>query len=87
MRYLYICVDFSAAMLTQEYSPTRVQATMAMVLKFVHKYFEQNPLSQLGIIMIRDKKAEKLCPFTSESLLLLVGLWLHEFTYNDMSGV
>jgi transcription initiation factor TFIIH subunit 2 len=69
MRYLYICVDFSAAMLTQEYSPSRVQATMTMVQRFAHKYFEQNPLSQLGIIMIRDKKAEKLCSFTSESSL------------------
>ena len=29
--------------------------------KFVHSYFDQNPISQLGIIITKNKIAEKVC--------------------------
>ena len=29
--------------------------------KFVHSYFDQNPISQLGLIITRNKIAEKVC--------------------------
>jgi transcription initiation factor TFIIH subunit 2 len=29
--------------------------------KFAHSYFDQNPISQLGLILTRNKTAEKIC--------------------------
>jgi transcription initiation factor TFIIH subunit 2 len=29
--------------------------------KFVHSYFDQNPISQLGLIVTKNKIAEKVC--------------------------
>lgn len=29
--------------------------------KFIHSFFDQNPISQLGVIVSYNKKAEKLC--------------------------
>ena len=68
MRYLYLCVDFSSAMLAQEpFYPTRVQVVLTQIQRFAQKFFEQNPLSQLGVIACREKRAEKICGFASES--------------------
>uniref|UniRef100_A0A915ELT2 Importin N-terminal domain-containing protein n=1 Tax=Ditylenchus dipsaci TaxID=166011 RepID=A0A915ELT2_9BILA len=46
MRYVYLCVDCSTAMLSRVYTP-------------------QNPLSQLGLIACKDKRAERLESFSS----------------------
>lgn len=33
---------------------------LQLLEKFVEEYFDQNPLSQLGLILMKNKRAEKL---------------------------
>lgn len=40
--------------------PSRVELTLTYAQQFVTEYFDQNPISQLGIIVTRDGIAEKL---------------------------
>lgn len=45
--------------------PTRAECTIALIIGFIHEFFDQNPLSLLGIIMTRDGQAEILSPLSS----------------------
>lgn len=40
--------------------PSRVELTLTYAQQFVIEFFDQNPISQLGIIVTRDGIAEKL---------------------------
>lgn len=40
--------------------PSRVELTLTYAEQFVYEFFDQNPISQLGIIVTRDGIAEKL---------------------------
>ncbi|XP_055865019.1 general transcription factor IIH subunit 2-like [Biomphalaria glabrata] len=58
MRHLFIVVDGSSAMSDQDLKPTRLIATLKLLEFFVEEFFDQNPISQLGIIISRNKRAE-----------------------------
>ncbi|KAJ3148846.1 hypothetical protein HDU89_004426 [Geranomyces variabilis] len=60
IRHLYLVIDLSRAMAELDLKPSRVECTLALVEQFVGEYFDQNPLSQLGVIITRDALAEKL---------------------------
>ncbi|KAL3861882.1 hypothetical protein ACJMK2_007896 [Sinanodonta woodiana] len=60
MRHLYIIIDMSAAMEDQDLKPTRLHSTLKLLENFIEEYFDQNPISQLGIITTRNKRAEKV---------------------------
>jgi len=60
MRHLYIIIDLSQCMLDQDLKPNRIIATGKILEKFIHSFFDGNPMSQLGWIGTRNKKAEKL---------------------------
>lgn len=60
MRHLYVVLDSSEAMLEPDLKPTRYLCTLKLLEKFIEEYFDQNPISQLGIITTKNKKAEKL---------------------------
>ncbi|XP_041978940.1 general transcription factor IIH subunit 2 [Aricia agestis] len=60
MRHLLVAIDCSDAMNTQDLKPTRFLCTLKLLEKFVEEYFDQNPLSQLGIILMKNKRAEKI---------------------------
>lgn len=34
--------------------------TFQLLEKFIEEYFDQNPLSQLGLVLMKNKRAEKL---------------------------
>jgi transcription initiation factor TFIIH subunit 2 len=40
--------------------PSRVELTLLYAQQFINEFFDQNPISQLGIIVTRDGIAEKL---------------------------
>ncbi|XP_071446274.1 general transcription factor IIH subunit 2 isoform X1 [Hetaerina americana] len=61
MRHMYVIVDFSDAMADQDLKPTRYLCTMKLLEGFIEEYFDQNPISQMGIIITRNKRAEKIC--------------------------
>jgi transcription initiation factor TFIIH subunit 2 len=50
IRHLVLVLDMSFAMVEKDLLPTRYRLTMAYAVDFVREYFEQNPISQLGII-------------------------------------
>ncbi|KAI9006354.1 Ssl1-like-domain-containing protein [Hyaloraphidium curvatum] len=60
VRHLYLVIDVSRSMLEPDLKPTRIDLVFALAEQFVNEFFDQNPISQLGIIVTRDGLAEKL---------------------------
>lgn len=60
MRHLYIILDTSKAMGEADLRPSRLTCTVKLLQNFIVEYFDQNPISQLGIITTNNKRAEKL---------------------------
>jgi transcription initiation factor TFIIH subunit 2 len=54
IRHLILIIDLSFAMVEKDMRPTRYILTLRTASEFVTEYFEQNPISQLGIIGMRD---------------------------------
>lgn len=60
IRHLFIILDLSEAMNEKDLRPSRVELTLTYAQQFVVEFFDQNPISQMGIIITRDGIAEKL---------------------------
>ncbi|XP_035697454.1 general transcription factor IIH subunit 2-like [Branchiostoma floridae] len=60
MRHLFVVVDMSQSMEDQDLKPTRILVTLKLLENFIEEYFDQNPISQLGVITTKNKRAEKL---------------------------
>ncbi|KAK5968654.1 General transcription factor IIH subunit, partial [Trichostrongylus colubriformis] len=70
MRYVYVAIDCSRSMTSKVMPPSRFFVTMKILNTFVDKFFEQNPISQLGIIIVKDKKAERFVSLTGNTRAL-----------------
>lgn len=60
IRHLILLLDMSDAMGEKDLRPTRYQVTLNFTIAFIREYFEQNPISQLGIIAMRNGVAEPI---------------------------
>lgn len=60
MRHLYIILDCSEAMSIPDLKPNRFLNTLKMLQFFIEEFFDQNPISQVGIILLKNKRAEKI---------------------------
>ncbi|XP_035382191.1 general transcription factor IIH subunit 2 isoform X1 [Electrophorus electricus] len=60
MRHLYVVIDLSRSMEDQDLKPNRLTSTLKLMEYFVDEYFDQNPISQIGIITTKNKRAERL---------------------------
>lgn len=60
IRHLLLIIDLSSAMLEKDLRPTRYLLTLRYSSEFVTEFFEQNPISQLGIIGMRDGLAVRV---------------------------
>ncbi|CAG8951373.1 hypothetical protein HYFRA_00007285, partial [Hymenoscyphus fraxineus] len=60
IRHLILIIDLSFAMVEKDLRPTRYLLTIRYASEFVTEYFEQNPISQLGIIGMRDGIAVRI---------------------------
>lgn len=60
IRHLVLVLDLSFAMLEKDLLPSRHELTMAYAREFVREYFEQNPISQLSIVGMRDGIAVRI---------------------------
>jgi transcription initiation factor TFIIH subunit 2 len=74
MRHLYIVVDMSESMLDLDLKPARIAVTLKLLEDFVEQFFDQNPISQVGLIVTRDKRAEKVTELNGSGKALLNGL-------------
>ncbi|TGO43078.1 hypothetical protein BHYA_0003g00320 [Botrytis hyacinthi] len=60
IRHFILILDLSFAMTEKDMRPTRYLLTIRYASEFVTEYFEQNPISQLGIIGMRDGIAVRI---------------------------
>ncbi|CAK7204401.1 hypothetical protein SEUCBS139899_007157 [Sporothrix eucalyptigena] len=60
IRHMVLVLDMSFAMASRDYLPTCHRVTMTCAAAFVRAYFEQNPISQLAIIAMRDGVAMRV---------------------------
>ncbi|KAG6009243.1 hypothetical protein E4U21_002847 [Claviceps maximensis] len=60
IRHLILVLDMSFAMTEKDLLPTRYRLMVSYAVAFVKEYFEQNPISQLGIIGMRDGVAVRI---------------------------
>lgn len=60
IRYLYIVVDLSRAATEMDFRPSRMVMVAKQVEGFIREFFDQNPLSQLGLVTIKDGVAHCL---------------------------
>ena len=52
-----LIVDLSRAMDEKDLAPSRLQLTLTLLDGFLAEFFDQNPISQLGIVITRDAVA------------------------------
>lgn len=62
IRHLVLVLDFGAAMAEKDLRPSRHELSLNYACDFVNEYFEQNPISQLAIIGMRDGVASMVSP-------------------------
>ncbi|XP_076248547.1 general transcription factor IIH subunit 2 Ssl1 isoform X2 [Calliopsis andreniformis] len=67
MRHLYIILDASESMSNQDLKPTRFLCSLKLLEDFIEEFFYQNPISQLGVIVTRNKRAEKISELAGNS--------------------
>lgn len=60
IRHLILVIDLSMAMVEKDLRPTRYLLTIRYTTEFITEFFEQNPISQLGIIGMRDGLATRI---------------------------
>jgi transcription initiation factor TFIIH subunit 2 len=60
IRYCLLAVDLSSAAAGHDLRPNRTAAMLMAARQFVRAYFEANPLSHLGLVLLRDGRAERL---------------------------
>lgn len=70
MRHVQLVIDWSDAMKDQDLKPTRIQFVSKALQSFVDSFFDENPVSQLGIVVTRNKRAEKLATPSSNAMRL-----------------
>lgn len=60
IRYLYIVVDLSRAAAEMDFKPSRMVVVAKQIEAFIREFFDQNPLSQIGLVTIKDGVAQCL---------------------------
>lgn len=54
IRNLILVLDLSSSMLEKDLRPNRHSMAISLAIQFVTEFFDQNPISQLGIIIMRN---------------------------------
>lgn len=62
IRHLMLVLDASFAMAEKDLPPSRWRLTSTYAAEFVREFFEQNPISQLGIVAMIDGIARPVAP-------------------------
>lgn len=65
IRFCVMVVDMSEFVRATDLKPSRADLICESVITFTKEYFDQNPISQLSIVMTRDSEATKLSSFSS----------------------
>ena len=60
IRYLVLAIDCSEQSFEKDFRPSRIEQSVVCSKSFIREYFDQNPISNLGLICSRERTAEKL---------------------------
>ena len=60
IRYLCVALDASASASETDYRPNRLVVMRENVKKFVTDYFDENPISQLSLLLMHNRVAERI---------------------------
>ncbi|OBT84525.1 hypothetical protein VE02_06746 [Pseudogymnoascus sp. 03VT05] len=74
IRHLILILDLSFAMTEKDLRPTRYLLTLRHATSFITEFFEQNPISQLGILGMRDGLAKPISPLSGTPTVHLSAL-------------
>ncbi|KAI6190392.1 GPN-loop GTPase 3 [Aphelenchoides bicaudatus] len=74
MRFVYVIVDYSSAMLDQSLFPSLINVSAKHLKIFLQNFFQLNPIAQIGLIICTDRKPNRLVSFTSDSRILVEAL-------------
>lgn len=75
IRYLEIVVDLSRAAAATDMRPLRAAVMANALARFIRAFFDENPLSQLGIISMRDGVAHILTSLSSGPVSVDAIVW------------
>lgn len=65
IRFCVIIIDMSNALRFTDLKPSRADILIRSVLMFAIQFFDQNPISQLSVVLTRDGGAQKMSEFSS----------------------
>jgi transcription initiation factor TFIIH subunit 2 len=57
---MVIILDLSSCMTEKDLNPSRIILTQNYVKSFIMEFFDQNPISQLSVIITKNGIAEKI---------------------------
>lgn len=66
-----VVVDLSRAASIQDMRPNRAAAMASVLVIFIREFFDQNPLSHLGIIVMRNGRSERLSELSASPVSLV----------------
>ena len=67
IRYLFVALDCSESANLTDYRPSRFQVCKDNVSKFINEFFDQNPISQLGLLVTRNRISERVSDLSGNS--------------------
>ncbi|KDE04683.1 hypothetical protein MVLG_04907 [Microbotryum lychnidis-dioicae p1A1 Lamole] len=62
IRHVYLVIDLSAVMLEREFKSSWLDLALQYAREFISEFFDQNPISQMAVLVTRDGAAERLSP-------------------------
>lgn len=65
IRFCVLVLDMSETMRSNDLKPTRAALVVSATSEFIREFFDQNPISQLSIVVTRDDGATRLSPLSS----------------------
>ena len=66
-RSVVIVLDLSYTMSDADFKPSRLEVVIYQLKSFIHKFFKQNSLSMLSIVVSHDRKAFLLTPLSRKA--------------------
>ena len=74
MRHVYVVIDASEAMALFDLKPSRMAVTCKLVEMFLGEFFDQNPISQIGIMTMSKRTATKVCELNNSCKVVMDAL-------------
>ncbi len=65
IRFCVLVIDMSESMRLNDLKPTRAGLVATACTNFIREFFDQNPISQLAVVVSRDDVATRMSPLSS----------------------